>query len=551
MHRLTQRLAVLSAAFVPCVFALAADPNDGRLKPSAVALVEGIIDEESKVASLRSLYLRFEGKWTRPPAAIARSIVELKKQQPDREIKVEENSNLWPEMTEDLELAFDNKRVRKLAHWHKSSWNLCVFDGELAVAHAKYFTHTQEHYALADSPDRFFEYMFVDLSWLRIGAHPFWFEKQKFTNELRMELNGRPNDYALVGQKDYRGRTCYLLENRTAHRRLHVGVDDKRLHGLTTFFNPTGANTLPATEKAASRKFASSAELGAWIKSLSPDEHRQFYQRMNVEMFPLMKPHAEHSLDDYRELAPGFWFPATQGYTLFDTSATDTIDMQRELRLVEAKVNEPLAGSLFTLARADAVQVYDWRYDPPLSYKQQANRTPEEFEKIVEEHRQQNEQWKQQNAKRDALVGQPAPELPGSVWLNAEPMTLASLKGKVVVLDFWATTCGPCRNDLPVAESFHKDAKDSGIVVIGVHAAGTEKAEIEEFAKKLGLTYPIVVDAEPPPEQIGFGLLAVQLGVNGIPYSFAIDPQGRIAAHGSLREMLSKARELANKPTKE
>jgi len=124
-------------------------------------------------------------------------------------------------------------------------------------------------------------------------------------------------------------------------------------------------------------------------------------------------------------------------------------------------------------------------------------------------------------------------------------------KGEVVVLDFWATTCGPCRNDLPVAESFHQDAKDSGIVVIGVHAAGTEKPEIEEFAKKLGLTYPIVVDTEPPPKQLGFGLLAVQLGVHGIPYSFAIDPQGRIAAHGSLREVLSKARELANKPTKE
>ena len=117
-------------------------------------------------------------------------------------------------MTEDLELAFDAKRVRKLAHWHKASWNLRVFDGQLAVAHEKYFTHPQEHYALADTPDRFFEYTFLDLSWQRVGAHPFWFEKPKFTLDQRRALNGLPEDYTLVGREDDRGRACYVLENR-------------------------------------------------------------------------------------------------------------------------------------------------------------------------------------------------------------------------------------------------------------------------------------------------------------------------------------------------
>ena len=293
-------------------------------------------------------------------------------------------------------------------------------------------------------------------------------------------------------------------------------------------------------------------EANSWIKSLSLDEQRQAIKRMYTAPFPLMKPHAEHVLGDYRELAPGFWFPASQGYTLFDTQAQAETRprLERRLRLVEAKLNEPLDDSLFTVALVDGAQVYDWRYDPPLSYKQQADRAPKEFDRIVEEQRQQSDQWKQQNAKRDALVGQPAPELPGSIWLNAEPMTLASLRGKVVLLDFWATTCGPCRNDLPVAESFHQDAKDSGIIVIGVHAAGTELAEVETFAKKFGLTYPIVIDAEPTPEKSGFGLLFTQLEVNAIPYSVIIDPQGRLAAHGSLGEMLLKARQLANKPAK-
>src|SRR6185295_15501793 len=70
----------------------------------------------------------------------------------------------------------------------------------------------------------------------------------------------------------------------------------------------------------------------------------------------------------------------------------------------------------------------------------------------------------------DAFVGQKAPEIKKSdVWINTAPLTLASLKGKVVVIDFWAFDCPYCAEAMPhVLDLYDKYAKD-GLVIIGVH----------------------------------------------------------------------------------
>ena len=159
-------------------------------------------------------------------------------------------------------------------------------------------------------------------------------------------------------------------------------------------------------------------------------------------------------------------------------------------------------------------------------YKQKTDQTPEEWKAIVDKAKAENDERKTANAARDALIGKPAPELPKSTWVNSKPLTIAALKGKVVVLDFWATGCGPCRNDPPLLESIHKKSSESGIIVIGVHNSGGDAGEIEKFAKEMNLTYPMLIDLSPLKEHFAGGLLSSQLNVNAIPWTFVIDPEG-------------------------
>lgn len=305
--------------FSPPAFA-AESPADkpSAEKPSAAELVQGVIDAENKVQDVRSLYLRFEGKWTRTPEAIALARAELQKQSPEREIDEKRNSNLWPEMTEELELAFDKNRVRHFAHWHKAHRGLQVFDGKQTVSHTHYFTNGQEQYVLSAEPNDMLQELFLSLSWLRVGAPGFWFSHRNIGRADRERINGYPEDFVLVGQEVVRDRLCHVLKNRQAHRRLYVGVDDRRLHQLTFYSYPQTVDTAKPYAKAAGRTFSNPGERAQWFKGLSPAEKFAFHERFGWEMFPLMRPSAIHFLEDYREVAAGLWMPATQGYSILN-----------------------------------------------------------------------------------------------------------------------------------------------------------------------------------------------------------------------------------------
>jgi thiol-disulfide isomerase/thioredoxin len=99
----------------------------------------------------------------------------------------------------------------------------------------------------------------------------------------------------------------------------------------------------------------------------------------------------------------------------------------------------------------------------------------------------------------DAFVGQKAPEIKKSdVWINSQPLTLASLKGKVIVIDFWAFDCPYCAEAMPhVLDLYNKYGKD-GLVIIGVHTPRVDYEKdllkIRDAVMKKGIKYPVVVD---------------------------------------------------------
>jgi thiol-disulfide isomerase/thioredoxin len=78
--------------------------------------------------------------------------------------------------------------------------------------------------------------------------------------------------------------------------------------------------------------------------------------------------------------------------------------------------------------------------------------------------------------------------------LDDKAYSLSDLKGKVVVLDFGATWCGPCRNEIPAIGKLYKDFKDQGVVVLSVDV-GEERGLVEKFLKTAGVSYPVALTA--------------------------------------------------------
>lgn len=112
----------------------------------------------------------------------------------------------------------------------------------------------------------------------------------------------------------------------------------------------------------------------------------------------------------------------------------------------------------------------------------------------------------------------PAPDftLPSRAGKNVR---LAELRGNVVLLNFWASWCGPCREEMPKLEALHKKYKDLGVRIVGVNL-DTERPQSEPLLKATGVTFTILFDVE--------GRVGEQYKVETMPSTYLIDRDGRI-----------------------
>ncbi len=135
--------------------------------------------------------------------------------------------------------------------------------------------------------------------------------------------------------------------------------------------------------------------------------------------------------------------------------------------------------------------------------------------------------WYSRPASLPTSAVEPAPQqgfmAPGFVLntFSGEPVDLAGLKGKVVLINFWASWCPPCRAEMQAMQSVYADDQGKGLVILAINTTYQDDlTKAAQFAQSEGLTFPLLTDPD--------GNIARLYRVQAMPTSFFIDRQGKI-----------------------
>jgi cytochrome c biogenesis protein CcmG, thiol:disulfide interchange protein DsbE len=143
---------------------------------------------------------------------------------------------------------------------------------------------------------------------------------------------------------------------------------------------------------------------------------------------------------------------------------------------------------------------------------------------------------------RNTLLNKPAPAFT-RLSISNERLDLANLRGKVVLLNFWATWCAPCQIEMPRFEQWQDQYKKDGLAIVGV-SMDDDSDPVKGLVRKLRVNYPVVMGDE----KLGLAYG----GVLGLPVTYLIDRQGVIRARyqgtTNLDAMEKTIRQLLHKP---
>ncbi|HYL92583.1 MAG TPA: TlpA disulfide reductase family protein [Alphaproteobacteria bacterium] len=106
---------------------------------------------------------------------------------------------------------------------------------------------------------------------------------------------------------------------------------------------------------------------------------------------------------------------------------------------------------------------------------------------------------------------------------KGKTLKLSDLRGKAVVVNFWATYCGPCKIEMPWLVDLQKKYGPEGLQIVGIDAEDASEKSVSEFAHQMGVNYPIVIATEKVADAYG--------GVDGLPTTFFVDRSGKVVDH--------------------
>jgi thiol-disulfide isomerase/thioredoxin/outer membrane lipoprotein-sorting protein len=206
---------------------------------------------------------------------------------------------------------------------------------------------------------------------------------------------------------------------------------------------------------------------------------------------------------------------ASMGGQLSDAVMTSWIDKRVLVEVLE-EINysvkvPPTSGAAPVEYRSRILQVtHNLKVDQPVDVALFAYTPPSDA----------REQAPQTAGNRVDLTGKDAPLFRG-VSLDGKTYNLAELKGKSVLLDFWASWCGPCIRSMPTLEKMHNDYRDQGLVVLGIDV-GEKRETVEKFLTTKPIPYPVIMGDEAG--------IPSAYGITVFPTFVMIGPDGKVAA---------------------
>jgi cytochrome c biogenesis protein CcmG/thiol:disulfide interchange protein DsbE len=135
--------------------------------------------------------------------------------------------------------------------------------------------------------------------------------------------------------------------------------------------------------------------------------------------------------------------------------------------------------------------------------------------------------WKLTHPTPPPKVGAPAPAFSLHRLMGSGNLSLRSLRGKTVVLNFFASWCAPCKREAPVLEQLWRRDRDNQFVILGIDTGPDAAGDGRRFVKAHGITYPVVFD---PNADLAYNRYAVP----GLPVTYVLNARGRIVGNPVL-----------------
>ncbi len=411
--------------------------------------------------------------------------------------------------------------------------------------------HSSVNFVRSAGPSKFWRrHNLFDFSYLRLTPHRFWWGRTDADNLQTMSLvPPERTTWKSLGVEKFGDETCDVADSPLRAERLWIGRDSGRVRGVLTYHvatDPIRSKKFYASDavrRIAGKPFESQMEYSNWhLYEATGDELIQIHlawKEFDLAPSPAnITPNELVRFEDYREISPGIWLPFREIRAF--PHASETVRQKQLLRRSELEVeaiqtNLDLADRIEKLLPREGEHVQDQRFMASIDLEFRSNQTDEQIRNLAaaayERRLKGKEVFKRLVRPVEALVGKPAPALPAEGWIGGKPRDLA---GKAYLLHFWATWCGPCKNDMPRLKALAA----RGATIIGMHPPGTPPEEVERDRKLYQLDYPTYLNPDKNGDLNPAKVAGYPAAV--FPYYILVDAQGRVAGHGSLTELLGK-----------